>query len=505
MIKINIAANFGGSIWAALMSFLFIPLYIHFIGIEAYGLIGFFSTLIALFGLLDMGISSALNREIARLSVHKEDAKNMRDLVRTLEIPYWIIGLIIAVAVILLSPIIASKWLNIQNLSIKTVRYAIMIMGLAVAFQWPISFYSGGLMGLQKQVLLNLINVVISTFRGVGAVLILWVVSPTVIAFFLWQIIVSALNTGLLLFFLKKNLPKGDGSPQYRAELLKSVWRFAADMTGIAAISTILVQLDKVILSKILSLEIYGYYSLASLVAMSIYRFVSPVFNAIYPKFTTLVASESIKEIIVLYHKSSQLVTVLVMPIAIMLSLFSKEILLLWTQSVITADNTYLLVSILVAGTALHAIMYVPYALQLAYGWTRLALVFNSILVIIQIPLMFILTNKYGGIGAACVWVILNIVYLIINIPLMHRKIMPAEKMKWYFDDLLYPFIAALFIALLGRLIIKSYWSPLLLIGSILFLSLCTLIAAALSANKLFLSFKIQEFIDFKIKNNKRI
>ena len=62
VIKQNIIANFGGKAWQALMSLAFVPLYIKFMGIESYGLVGIFTSLLALFGLLDMGLSTTLNR-----------------------------------------------------------------------------------------------------------------------------------------------------------------------------------------------------------------------------------------------------------------------------------------------------------------------------------------------------------------------------------------------------------------------------------------------------------
>ncbi|MEN8215666.1 MAG: hypothetical protein ABFS56_04685 [Pseudomonadota bacterium] len=61
-IKLNIIANFAGKAWTVLMSLAFVPLYIKFIGVEAYGLIGFFVTLQAVFGLLDLGLSTTLFR-----------------------------------------------------------------------------------------------------------------------------------------------------------------------------------------------------------------------------------------------------------------------------------------------------------------------------------------------------------------------------------------------------------------------------------------------------------
>jgi len=429
------------------MGLVFVPLYIHFLGIEAYGLIGIFATLLALFGLLDMGLSSTLNREMARLTIQEGKAQEMRDLVRTLEIPYWVVGLLISAIVIFVSPSIAYRWVNAENLSPQTVQTAIMIMGVAVAFQWPMSFYSGGLMGLQRQVLLNGINVVMATFRGLGAVLILWLVSPTVEAFFAWQIVVSVVHIGLIVFFLWRSLPDAVEAPRFRRDLLLNIWRFAAGMTGISVFATILTQLDKVILSRMLSLEIFGYYTLASVVAMTLYRFIGPVFSATYPRLTNLVTLDATEEITRLYHKSAQLASVLVLPAALVVALFSKEILLLWTQSSITAEHTHVLVSILILGTAIHCLVSIPYALQLASGWTRLAFLGNVVSVLLLVPLMIALAKWYGAVGAASVWVILNAGYILFVIPLMHRRLLPTEKWRWYFEDVGLPFAVAVLVA----------------------------------------------------------
>jgi len=183
ILKRNIAANFAGSLLQALMALLFIPLYIKFLGIEAYGLIGLFMTMQALFMLLDMGLGATVNREMARLSVLPGKAQEMRDLVRSLEVIYWCIAAFIGVAVMVLSSFIAGYWVRPKQLSPEVIRQAILIMGLAIAFQWPVSFYSGGLMGLQRQVLLNIVNTVVAAIRWCGAVLVLWLVSPTIYAF----------------------------------------------------------------------------------------------------------------------------------------------------------------------------------------------------------------------------------------------------------------------------------------------------------------------------------
>jgi len=83
-IKKNIIANITGKGWTAIISLAFIPFYIRFMGIEAYGLVGIYLLLLALFALLDLGLSTTLNKELAGLTVQEGKAQEMRDLVRTL-------------------------------------------------------------------------------------------------------------------------------------------------------------------------------------------------------------------------------------------------------------------------------------------------------------------------------------------------------------------------------------------------------------------------------------
>ena len=156
LLKRNIAANFAGSLWQALMSLIFIPIYIRFMGIEAWGLIGIFATLQTVFGLLDVGLSSTLNREMARLSVVRHKEQEMRDLVRTLEAIYWSVAVFVGLAAVSSAPFIAHPWINDGQLSGKAVEQALVIMGVVMALQMPSGFYAVGSYGVIQ----------LNTFKG---------------------------------------------------------------------------------------------------------------------------------------------------------------------------------------------------------------------------------------------------------------------------------------------------------------------------------------------------
>src|SRR3972149_12226265 len=94
--KRNIIANYLGSAWNALMGLAFIPLYIHYLGIEAYGLIGVFILLQAWMVLLDMGITPTFSREMARFTAGSHTPQSIGDLVRSVELVYALIAVAMA-------------------------------------------------------------------------------------------------------------------------------------------------------------------------------------------------------------------------------------------------------------------------------------------------------------------------------------------------------------------------------------------------------------------------
>src|SRR5271168_688009 len=169
-IRYGLLANFAGLSWSALMQVLCIPLYIKLLGIEAFGLIGFYLMFQAVVQVLDLGLSPTINREMARYSVLPEKGSEARDFVRTLEVGYWLIGVLIAATLLCTSTWVASHWIKANTLPFHSVRQALMLMGILSFFQWPVSFYQGGLMGLHRQVLFNTIRICTVTLNGPGAV-----------------------------------------------------------------------------------------------------------------------------------------------------------------------------------------------------------------------------------------------------------------------------------------------------------------------------------------------
>ena len=449
--KRNVIANFAGRAWSALMALAFLPLYIRFLGIEAYGLIGAFVALMAILSVFDAGLSTTLTRELARLPARPGSEREARDLLRTFEAIYWGVGLLLGALVALLAPFLAREWLGATVLPVRAVEQATMLMGLVLALQWPNALYGGGLLGLQRHALLNVIRAGAATLQAGGAVLVLWLVSPTIQAYFLWQVMVAALHTALVAVALWRSLPGAPGA-SFSKSLLAGRWRFAGGIAGITVLVVLLSQTDKVMLSRMLSLEAFGYYALATVVAGSLNYISGPIYSALFPSLIQAVGRGDADQLSAMYHKGSQLMAVLVVPVWIVLALFSRELLTLWLADDAAVAGTYLLVSLLGCGTALNALMTLPYALQLAYGWTALSLYKNAVSLLVAVPLLFWVIGQYGAPGAAAVWVALNAGYLLFEIPLMHRRLLRGGMARWYLVDVGLPVGICLLIGVAARL-----------------------------------------------------
>jgi len=447
MLRRNLIANYVGQVWGAVMGLAFVPLYIKYLSIEAYGLIGIFAMLQIWLSLLDVGMRPTLGREMARFTGGAHNAQSIWNLLRSIEYIAVAIAIAIGSIVWLASGWLASNWVNAVTMPEGVVSQAFALMGLVAALRFVENIYSSTIAGLQQQVLLNVIVSVMVTVRGLGAVGVLLWVSPTIEAFFLWQAIVSLLTVVIFVAVVYRVLPSSPSTARFSLVALLDIWRFAAGMIGITFLSLLLMQIDKIVLSSLLTLENFGYYALAGVVASALYMFSKPIAAAFYPRFIELLTRQEDIALHKAYHQSAQLITVLMGSAALVLIVFADRVIFLWTSDPVLTQQVAPLMAILALGTMLNGLMWIPYQMQLAHGMTSLAVKSNIVAVVLLVPTIVLVVPIYGALGAAWVWATLNAGYLLIGIHFMYRRILTSEKWSWYRDDIFVPLTVAGFAA----------------------------------------------------------
>jgi O-antigen/teichoic acid export membrane protein len=443
-LKKNVLANYLGNGWTTLMNLAFIPLYIKYLGMEAYGLIGIYAILQASLAIVDGGMSATLGREMARFLSGAHTKESIRDLLRSIEIT----GIAMASLYFLLiwgcSDWMATYWLKVGKIPIPTVSQAFTIMGIITSLRLIEGLYRGAITGLQKLVVFNACNVVMATMRGVGAVVVLEFYSPTIEAYFAWQAVISILTLGTFITIVYKRLPVPERPARFsKFELLKTL-PFATGMLATTSLALLLTHLDKFILSKVLPLEEFGRYSLTATVASTLLLLTYPIINAYLPKLTEIFSSKDISPAKKIFHRGAQLVTIVSGTSACLIFSFGDSLLGIWTGNAALGQSVGYLLKILTIGTMMNSFTNMPFLLPIACGNSKLNAKVNLVAVIFLAPANLIVTPVYGAIGAAWVWVTLNLGYLFISNHFMFKVILSSERKKWFVDDVFKPFFGSL-------------------------------------------------------------
>jgi O-antigen/teichoic acid export membrane protein len=183
----------------------------------------------------------------------------------------------------------------------------------------------------------------------------------------------------------------------------------------------------------------------------ALYMLSTPIGAAFYPSFTQLIMLRDMAALRHSYHQAAQLSAVVMGSAAIVLIIFADTVLSAWTGNPTLTQNAAPILRVLAFGTLLSGFIGIPYQMQLAYGWTKLTIKMNLVAVTLLVPMLFLVVPRYGGIGAAWVWVALNAGYLLFGIHFMHLRVLPSEKWRWYRRDIIAPASAAAAAALACR------------------------------------------------------
>lgn len=486
-VRFNIAANIAGQTWAILLGFVCTPFYIKLLGIEAYGLIAFYVVLQSICQLFDFGLGATVSREVARISSNpgESEKKSLALFVGTLERWYWLLGLVLGVVLFFLVPLIAGVWLKPEKLSQLEILESAKVFGLLALLQWPTSFYQTGLLGLQRQVLLNALQIPFSALASIGGLIFIWLGPRSVAALLSWQAGVLLCQMGFLYFHFWTHVGIRRSWATANLSVLRAHWRFSLGMSGISMTGLVITHLDKLVLSRLLSLEMFGHYSVAGALARGLYVLISPIFSAYFPRLTALVAQRDSHAVRVCYHTATQVVAALVLPLAAVIAFFSEEIAFIWLHDRELAVRVAPLASLLVVGTCLNGLMNIPFALQLANGRTVMGLVINLGLLVFLVPSIIYATTHFGAEGGAAMWAVANGLYLAVGLPVTHKYLLGGETKEWLLGDILLPLVATLSVAGLGRLVLPPDLGTFATIASVALIWVLATLLSCLSSRQI--------------------
>lgn len=407
----NIAANYVGRVASLAANFIFVPIYVSILGVEAYAIIAFYTLLVTVTALADVGLSATFSRVAAQQLEGEGLPQLLVGAERFLLLSVGSFALILFAT----SGWVADNWLN-SSAQVKKadIVLSLQLMSMTLTPQILLTLYLSGLLGLQHQVKANGIQISIVIIRG-GLVIIPLKLQADLVIFFSWQLA----STIALAFVARRSLVKSMGLNSladviFSWAALGPHWRYAAGMAVITLISIVNNQFDKILISRLFSMTEYSYYSIASTLAQLPIAVATPIAVAFFPQ---LVASISQKSSLDEFHVLTNF-TRLIAFIATIggggLALFSSETLAVWLQDAQIPSIASRVTATLAFGSIIICLNMPAYYACLARGKTKVIVQVGAATLFISVPASFFALKALGLWGGALVWVLINVIHFVL-------------------------------------------------------------------------------------------
>ncbi|GBF73564.1 hypothetical protein PA598K_01866 [Paenibacillus sp. 598K] len=424
-----------------------------------YGLVSFFATLQVVLLLLNGGLTTTLRRELSSGPDNFENTLRKYQLLRSIEFVCCIIVFLIILCCYFSAEFIATSWLNIDGLDIRTVTTTLRLMSISIALQLLSSLYSGGLLGLEFQVKANVLQILWSAVKNIGVILILWLIEPEIRLFFLWFVFSDLVYVIALRVYLMKALGHCRDFiwSIKKIKNLVLIWRFSFGILIISCISALNNQLDKIIISKYLDISQLGIYNLAYSLSIVPVTIVSAIAVAIFPRFVNYISNNNDKQLFLIFKESYKILLICSSCISVYISIYSRELLTVWTNDAGISNNAWWAASLLVIGGLFLSLQIIPYNLALAFGNTKINVIFGTINIVVLAPMLLVSVDLYGIEGAAISWMSVMIAVTIIYNYCVYIKKIKSGIANWVICDNILPLVFVAFLAAVSHKLISLF------------------------------------------------
>jgi O-antigen/teichoic acid export membrane protein len=435
-LKFKLLRAYVAQAYVSLIGIVLMPLYLYYLGAEAFGLVGFYLMLQAWMQILDMGLTPVLSREMSRFRAGALSTREAAVRLRTLEVLQGVMAVSALAIIWAVSSWAGRAWFSAGDISEETLARCITLIGFAAVLRWLSGLYRAALAGLEQPDLVNGLSVGFATLRFGGVLPLLVYVSNSPEYFFAFQALAGGIELASFAWIVHRLIPGRVGIRADR-QALASMLPMVGSMSFLTAMWVVMTQVDKLILSGLLPLKEYGYFTFAIMAASGVLVLVPPLNQVVQPRLTILVERGDEKALTELYRLTSQLAVIMFVALGGGLAFFAEPILRIWSGSSEVAVAVAPVLFWYGLANALVGILVLPFMLQFARGHLRLHVLGNLILLLTLVPALVLAAQHSGAVGAGQVFFFTNLVFLLFWIPLVHRRYLPVLTWQWSLRDIL--------------------------------------------------------------------
>jgi O-antigen/teichoic acid export membrane protein len=405
LLRKNVLANYIGLISSIIGSLISLPFYLSILGLSQYGLIAVILLIQILLNSLDFGLWQSMIREISIALKLPDGRLKTSSLVFNVEKLYWVLALVITFIVIVISTYISTHWLNLLNTPIEIAKLSVCGAALIFLFQFPGIFYRSVLIAAEEQIYLNKILTVTNIFRHIVGVILVFLY-PSIVTYIIWQILIVLCETFIRRAKVYSIFGNIDYVRYWDFNKIINFFRLTSGLSFALWAGTFFTQIDKIIMSKIVSINEFAYYSIATTISLGVLQLIQPIIMSAQP--TAFALKDDPFLLHQLYKKLFLYITLIFSLIILGFFLLGRSLLELWLGNANLTNHVFDYCSLLLIGSAFNALYSIGYMDWIVHKKTKNLLALNLASLAIVIVFLPVVINTFSSKNAPLVWIIIN-------------------------------------------------------------------------------------------------
>ncbi|HVA82505.1 MAG TPA: flippase [Candidatus Binataceae bacterium] len=397
----NVIWNGAGELGPLVAAFIAMPILIHTIGAERFGILALAWTVFGYFGLLDMGVSSALTKLISdRLATGRRD--EVPALIGTALAMLTAFGLIGAAAMGASVHLLVHSLFKVPPALQGEATGAFVVMALGLPICIMNSSLAAILAAHQRFDLINLVRSPNTIFSSLGPLCVLpfsHSIVPIVVALFAG----NALTWIVYFAMCLRTVPKLARRMRFRRALVRELAGFGFWVASSNCVAMMMGGFDRFALAAMASMNAVSYYIVPARILHKL-RVVPEMINGVlFPAFAHSLAEDRARTRM-LFERGAKSTVLLMFPIVLIVVMFAREMMTLWIGAEFAAHSAPL-VQLLAVAAMLDAIGTLAAELTSAAHRPDINLKIHAAELPFYLGFMFVMVYWRGAEGAAIAYV----------------------------------------------------------------------------------------------------
>lgn len=434
--------------------YLLTPFIIAHLGITGYGIWTLIGSLIGYYGFLDLGVSSAMTRYVARYA-GKGDEKALNETVSTAMAMFSSAGALVIVGSFMLAAPVA-MFFNVAPEHFDDFKHVVWILGLATGLSFPGNVFRTVLTAHERYVAANFAHIATTLLRaGLTVLMLLRGGGLLGVAYATFIAAIAGIVANYLLCrhfapWVRVTLSMAN------RHVLRMLVIYGVTTTVILTADLLRFGLDSFVIGKWVGMAQVGVYAIAARLVGGMLRVVTSATRVLKPRFAALDGAKEGGKLESLFLRSLSVSALLGFGVSMLAIIFGGRFIVLWVGQEFTGAIPVLWILAIAYAFALSQTPGVGlmYALNKHYFYAIATLIEG----IANLVLSILLVTKYGIIGVALGTAIPMLIIKIVLQPIYVSRIMRISYFE-YVRPSLVPLIAFLSITILCyRLGIMTNW-----------------------------------------------